>query len=516
MNILIIESDAALSREMREKLEGAGFGVEETSDGKGSLELIRRTKPDLVLLAVDLSAGQNGYIICGKLKKDDDLKKTPVIIVGNPDGFAQHRKLKTRADDYVSKPMDLEALLNSAGGLIGFPEPPVESLSVSELVEEPRTGEFAPEEIVVEAPQETVQGDPELDMLDAAFDDISGPPAPPSEEISVQVEEISAFSPEEEEQKTVLFTPGQGGLLAGAAALGPKPPTFAAPKAATQGEAEVRELRAKLTQLTGSFEDANGRIAEQENRLRELESELSAKAAELEAARSGGGKHDREFFALREQATKKDKEILRLKSELNEKEKELIEQQERGNQLEQQASENAPELARKEAQLKTLSGKVEQLNSEKKRLDGQLAGAREEARSALSRVSEMEGELRGLQERAGAAEAEAESLRASAAQAESQLQQAQSEAETARSEAQDLRAQLETVQGDLESTKSQLTVQATAFAEEMSSLRRRLSEMEETTAQHDRLRERTKKALSIALQLLDQPNGAGTGGEAAA
>ena len=51
--------------------EGRGFGVEETTDGKGAPELIRRRRPDCVVLAVDLDAGQNGYIICKKLKSDD-------------------------------------------------------------------------------------------------------------------------------------------------------------------------------------------------------------------------------------------------------------------------------------------------------------------------------------------------------------------------------------------------------------------------------------------------------------
>src|SRR5205823_5733526 len=96
--ILIIESDSDPSSSMRSELEGKGFTVEETSDGKASLDLIRDQRPDLVLLAVELSAGQNGYILCGKLKKDDDLKSVPVIILGNADGFAAHRKLKTRAD----------------------------------------------------------------------------------------------------------------------------------------------------------------------------------------------------------------------------------------------------------------------------------------------------------------------------------------------------------------------------------------------------------------------------------
>ncbi len=148
--VLIVENDSNLSHAMRDKLVAKGFSVEETQDGKGSAELIRRTKPELVVLAVDLAAGQNGYIICKKLKSDDELKGIPVIIIGNPDGFAAHRKLKTHADDYLGKPFDPQAVVDRAGALVGFPEPPVQEvveddgLNLNELLSEDGAGAEAP------------------------------------------------------------------------------------------------------------------------------------------------------------------------------------------------------------------------------------------------------------------------------------------------------------------------------------------------------------------------------------
>ena len=72
-SVLIVEKDLVLMKELREGLRGRGFEVDETTDGKGAPELIRRKKPGCVVLAVDLDAGQNGYIICKKLKSDDEL-----------------------------------------------------------------------------------------------------------------------------------------------------------------------------------------------------------------------------------------------------------------------------------------------------------------------------------------------------------------------------------------------------------------------------------------------------------
>ena len=127
-NILIVESDTTLSATLREALEARGFAAQETTDGKGSVERIRQERPDLVVLAVDLSAGQNGYLICGKLKKDEELKPIPIIIIGNPDGFAQHRKLKAHADEYLAHPVEARTVVEVAerltrGGQVAPPAP---------------------------------------------------------------------------------------------------------------------------------------------------------------------------------------------------------------------------------------------------------------------------------------------------------------------------------------------------------------------------------------------------------
>ena len=203
-NILIVENDAALSHAMKDKLVARGFSVEETTDGKGCAELIRRTKPNLVVLAVDLAAGQNGYIICKKLKSDDELKAIPVIIVGNPDGFGQHKKLKTHADDYLGKPFDPPAIVDRAGALIGLPELPAvveddDGMNLNDLLEE-KPGSHV-EDIALDGPthEETVgNNDPDFEMVDQMFDDRTSPPGP-APKIEIEEELKSAeFQVDEE------------------------------------------------------------------------------------------------------------------------------------------------------------------------------------------------------------------------------------------------------------------------------------------------------------------------------
>ena len=558
-NILIVESDSALSRSMRESLAHKGFAVQETTDGKGTVDLVRKHKPELVVLAVDLSAGQNGYIICSKLKKDDELKTIPVVIIGKPDGFAQHRKMpKTRADDYVAKPFDGSRIVEVVGALIGMPELPEgqdevvedESLSLSELLNDSNSGEHpAGDDLSLDShtSEEVVPGDPDLDMLDSVFDEKNArgsddDTSPPEDSIDLPIEEELNLDDENVEKTVVGFTPSEAPPPPPpASAPTPPPPPMPMPRSSMGGapgssaaeHAELLELRAKVTELTGSLEDARERAADLDGRLREQESTLEAKHTELEAARAGvGGKSDKEVFALRDAANKKDKEILRLKNELNEKEQVILELNEKENALDQQVSESSGELARRDAQIKTLTTKSDQLSAERKKIDQSLISAKEEARSASARLSTMQTEVEELQGRLSNAETELDQLREekseldrSKGQLDSDLAEARSELETTRAqlddrskEADDARTTLESAQIDLDSAKSQLTTQATAFAEEASSLRKRISDLEDTNARQDerlgRLQSRLRTAeetkarvrqdISTALQLLDE------------
>jgi DNA-binding response OmpR family regulator/predicted nucleic acid-binding Zn-ribbon protein len=563
--VLIVESDASASSRMRSELESHHFGVVETSDGKGSVEMIRRDRPDLVVLAVDLPQGQNGYILCSKLKKDDELKSVPIVIIGNADLFAQHRKLKTHADDYVPKPVDAAALTQTVGRIIGFPEPEPtsgeviedESLSLSDLVdEEPQTHEIpiGAEEISVED-EATVAGDPELDMLDAAFDDIAEPSAkraaheeqdepvghsepPPTPEPE---EEIVALDTVEDEAVAEPPRPPSEDLDLGSLEeqteppeleRPPPPPPAALRHTSPPSGGESRALQSRINELEQQLSDAESRANQAESRAGELEVELTSRKAELEAAKSTGGKSDKEFFALREAASKRDKEVLRLKTEVTEKERELVELKDREMQLEQQVSESTGELARRDAQIKTLTARADQLTAERKKFDGQLQAAKEEARSAHAKLTTFEAEFESARAELDQRRGEGDELRSRISELESEVtrirdeadelrahsEELRSGADSARHEAEDARSQLEQAQIELDSAKNQLTTQATNFAEEAGGLRRRVSELEESTQKHEervtkfytkikddeKVREKTKKALSIALQLLEE------------
>jgi CheY-like chemotaxis protein len=546
--VLIVEKDVSLMGSVRDALAARGFGVEETTDGKGAPELIRKKKPDLVVLAVDLDAGQNGYILCKKLKSDDELKGVPVIIIGDPKGFAKHQQLKTRADDYLGKPFESDALVDRVGSLVGYGGPTegeAESFDAASLLSDDGSGDS--EEIAVDAGAAEAfgGGDAGMDMVDSMFDESPlGAPAllesddtqlAPAEEIPI----ASDFSSDEvsPSEKTVT-----GFVPHGTAAPKPLPstsrdsrgkePIKAPHSTAPHGDShESRDLKTKVAELTASLEDSNSRAAELETRVRELEGTLESANAEVEAAKStaaSGGKSEKDVFALKDSVNKKDKEILRLKTELNEKEKEIVELHDKENSLERQLSENSSEISKRDGQLKLLHGKVEQLTGDKKRSEQQLSTAKDEARAAAAKLSTIESEVEGLQGRLSEVETDLESTRAARTELETAKAQLQSELSEARSdldisrgqydervrETDDLRTQLEQMSNEAEAARASLQ----SANEELETLRNRTIELEGDVAKsrgdvhkqrtrvhaHQVVIDRTREALQQALQTLDE------------
>jgi CheY-like chemotaxis protein len=554
--LLIVESDSDASDRMQSALEAKGFSVQTLAEGKPTVERVRGSRPDLIVLSAELAAGQSGYLICRELKKDSELKKIPVVITGDPEKFDGHRKLKTRAEEYVAKPLDVDRLVEIVGTLIGFPEASVEvdeGLSLSELVEEESPAPQEPEEISVEA---SAPGDADLDSLDSAFEGMTSdgeiaPPEDPFEKTNNSIETM----PDEDDSPMLTAVGSPLAFLTQSASPPPPPeeeslvveesfnnsdsppvpdpepeprvaaPESPAPRAAMKpvtsrfrttagdnGELanELKALKARISEAEATADDANGRAQAQEARVQELEAELASKQAELDSARASTGKNDKDFFTLKDSVNKKDKEILRLKTELNDREKEVVELKDRETQLEQQVSESQASSS----QVATLTTKVEQLTAEKRKFETQATSLREESRKATSQLSVLQVDL----DQARATVAELEQLRAQAEGIDIQLQEAQADLGQARGEVDRLKGELERAQSEVESARAQVTSQATAFADEMSALRGRLSELEGTSNKNEdrvqklygrirndeKLREKTKKALSIALQLLEE------------
>src|SRR3954463_6138136 len=114
IKVLVFESDPSFAETLRTGLLKYGCEVSVVDDANSGLAAASRDKPNLILLAIELPR-MNGFSVCNKLKRDAALKDVPLIIMSSDsteETFEQHRRLRTRAEDYVHKPIAFGDLLS--------------------------------------------------------------------------------------------------------------------------------------------------------------------------------------------------------------------------------------------------------------------------------------------------------------------------------------------------------------------------------------------------------------------
>lgn len=107
--ILVVDDEAQIRRVMRTTLAAQRYAVTEAADGDAALEELRKQKPDLILLDVNMP-GMNGLEVCREIRRTDS--DTPIIMltVRNTERD-KVMALDAGADDYIVKPFGVQELL---------------------------------------------------------------------------------------------------------------------------------------------------------------------------------------------------------------------------------------------------------------------------------------------------------------------------------------------------------------------------------------------------------------------
>lgn len=116
--ILVVDDEVDLLSVVSVRLRSLNCEVVTAINGKEALEMIKRSKPDLILLDLVLPV-MNGYDLCKVLKADDRFKDIPVILFTA--SVIRDVKEKTQqlgAQDYVMKPFDPKILIEKIKRLI--------------------------------------------------------------------------------------------------------------------------------------------------------------------------------------------------------------------------------------------------------------------------------------------------------------------------------------------------------------------------------------------------------------
>jgi DNA-binding response OmpR family regulator len=128
--ILVVEDDTSLARVLRDNLTFDGFEVDWVTNGHSALNRCKVAAPDLVVLDIMLP-DTNGFDLCGVLRQG---RHTPIIILTARGQKADKlRGLNLGADDYITKPFDLEEFLARVRAVLRRTRPSVEGLSLGNV-----------------------------------------------------------------------------------------------------------------------------------------------------------------------------------------------------------------------------------------------------------------------------------------------------------------------------------------------------------------------------------------------
>ena len=109
--ILIADDEDAIIGLLHEALQAADYEIVVARNGIEALEQVQKTSPDLVLLDVQMPE-LNGFAVCRRIKSDVFLRHIPILMLTSQSGI-EHKVtgLEHGADDYLTKPFELEELL---------------------------------------------------------------------------------------------------------------------------------------------------------------------------------------------------------------------------------------------------------------------------------------------------------------------------------------------------------------------------------------------------------------------
>lgn len=109
--IMIVDDSFSTLTLLKGLLRDENYIIISANDGETALDLIKEEKPDLILLDI-VMPGIDGFEVCRRIKKIDELKDIPIIFLTAATKLSERIEgLKLGAVDYLTKPFEKEELL---------------------------------------------------------------------------------------------------------------------------------------------------------------------------------------------------------------------------------------------------------------------------------------------------------------------------------------------------------------------------------------------------------------------
>jgi DNA-binding response OmpR family regulator/chromosome segregation ATPase len=397
--ILLFDADAGFAQDVRSKFEAMGATVDVANDGPQGIELATAHRPDLILLTIELP-GMNGFLVCKKIKKQDGLSDVPLFILSSEateDVFEQHKKLRTRAEDYIHKPIAFADLLERVKRFVAL-ESNGHSTASEDTEESIEISDFEEEEVIL------VDGEAELE--EAEQEQAAPTNGAHSDAAAFARSAVDALMAEDEPELDLDDAP---------AAPAPAPIAVAAPAAArvshgnfpavapgarsedlVQAQQELVRAQQRIAQLENELHASEARARNADQELQSSRQRASSAERSLADASKKGGVSSREFLDLREQLNRKDRELLGLRDQVTSRDKQLIEANDRSLALEREMADIADRVVDLQREIDKSKETIAALQSDKEGARKRLEDMKARSERSEAKARELGDELNGI------------------------------------------------------------------------------------------------------------------------
>jgi DNA-binding response OmpR family regulator len=117
--VLIVEDEPLLGTLMKQRLESEGVEALLARDGEEAINILRTTKPDLILLDIILPK-ISGFELLETMQADPSIEKAPVIITSNlgQDSDVQRGQSLGAIEYFVKAKVSIEDLVEHVKGVL--------------------------------------------------------------------------------------------------------------------------------------------------------------------------------------------------------------------------------------------------------------------------------------------------------------------------------------------------------------------------------------------------------------
>lgn len=117
--ILLVDDDIDLLEQNKLLISSRGYEVIAANNAKEGWQLFKKHKPDAAVIDLIMEEHDSGFILCYRIKKDEDGKNIPVFILTSATyetGFkfgasTDEEKEWIKADEIINKPVVIEEFI---------------------------------------------------------------------------------------------------------------------------------------------------------------------------------------------------------------------------------------------------------------------------------------------------------------------------------------------------------------------------------------------------------------------